>query len=185
MPAPAVAPGCAPSHLCQRLLQIGFDVVDVFDADGQAHHVVRHAGFLHFFGGELAVRGGGGVAGEAFAVAYVDQARDQFQGVLKARAAVAATLYAEGEDAGRSPAQILLRQRVFGVIGQAGVFHPADFGMVLEILRHGQRVGADALHAQGQGFDALQDEKAVEGRDGRAGIAQRHDAGAADEGGGA
>jgi hypothetical protein len=48
----------------QRLLEIGLDVVDVLDADRQPHHVFRHAGLLRVPPGELAVRGGGRVAGQ-------------------------------------------------------------------------------------------------------------------------
>jgi len=32
------------------LLEIGKDVVDVFDADGQAHHVLAHTGTREFLG---------------------------------------------------------------------------------------------------------------------------------------
>ena len=42
-----------------------------------------------------------------------------------------------------------------------------------------------ARHAQFKRFQTLQDEESVERADGRAGIAQRHDAGAGDEGGSA
>lgn len=52
------------SHLRQRLLQIGHQIVDVLDANGQANHVGTHASFFHLVGVELAVGGGGGVAGE-------------------------------------------------------------------------------------------------------------------------
>jgi hypothetical protein len=43
-------------------------------------------------------------------------------------------------------------------------------------------VGADAVHAQRQRLQALQNQEAVERRDGCAHVAQRHDARATDEG---
>jgi len=48
----------------QRLLQVGDDVVDVLDADRQAHHVGRYAGLGQFRRRQLAVGGRGRVAGE-------------------------------------------------------------------------------------------------------------------------
>jgi hypothetical protein len=54
--------------------------------------------------------------------------------------------------------------------------------VLLQVLGQRQGVVADAVHAQGQGFDALQDLEGVEGRDGRAGVAQRHHARPADVG---
>ena len=68
------------------------------------------------------------------------------------------------------------------VVGQAGVADPGDLGVLLQVLRHLQGVVADALHAQRQGLDALQDLPRVEGRQRRARVAQRHDARAADVG---
>lgn len=48
----------------QSLLQIGQQVVDMFDADRQAHHVFAHARLCQFFGIKLAVGGAGGVGGQ-------------------------------------------------------------------------------------------------------------------------
>ena len=57
--------------------------------------------------------------------------------------------------------------------------------MALQELGDLQRVVADAVHAQRQGLDALQDQEGVERADRGAHVAQRHDAGAADVGSGA
>ena len=71
------------------------------------------------------------------------------------------------------------------VVGQAGVIDPADLRVLLQELGNLQRVVADAVHAQSQRFDALQNQERVEGRNRRAHVAQRHDAGTADVGSGA
>lgn len=60
----------------QRLLQIGPQIVDVLYADGQAHHVLGHAGQLQFRGRQLPVGGGRRMAGERLGVTDVDQARE-------------------------------------------------------------------------------------------------------------
>ncbi len=157
----------------------------MLDADRQSHHVFGDAGLLHFLGAELAVGGGRRVAGEALGVADVHQARDQLQRILEAPAAGHAAFDAEGEDARGTAAHVFPDQGVVGMVGQAGVVDPLHLGMALEEVRHRQGVVADAVHAQRQGFDALQDQEGIEGRDRRAGVAQRHHAGTADVGRGA
>ena len=57
--------------------------------------------------------------------------------------------------------------------------------MTLQEIGNLQRVVTDAVHAQCQGFDALQNQEGIERRNRRTHIAQRHDAGTADVGSGA
>ena len=122
-------------------------------------------------------------------VADVDQAREQPERVEEARAGGTrigvAALEAEAQDARGPPAHLALRQGVVRVVGQPGIAHPLDLGMALQELRQRQAVLAGAVHAQRQGFDALQRQPGVERRNGRAHVAQRHNAGAANVGGGA
>mmetsp|Transcript_5968 Transcript_5968/g.23715 ORF Transcript_5968/g.23715 Transcript_5968/m.23715 type:complete len:341 (+) Transcript_5968:5957-6979(+) len=68
------------------------------------------------------------------------------------------------------------------VVLQAGVVDPADLWVVLEVLGHRGGVVADAVQPQRQRLDALQDLEGIEGRQRRTGVAQRHDAGAANVG---
>ena len=98
------------SHLRQGLVQIGQQIVDVLDTDRQAHGFLAHAGLLQLFGIELAVGGGRRVRGQRLGVADVDQAREQLQRVLEARAGLAAALHAKREQAGRLAAQVLAHQ---------------------------------------------------------------------------
>eukprot|EP01038_Epipyxis_sp_PR26KG_P002160 gene2161-biopygen1589 len=67
-----------------------------------------------------------------------------------------------------------------GVVLETRVVDPAHLRVLPQVARDGQRALADAVHAQRQRFDALQDQEGVERREGRPGVAQRHDAGAAD-----
>ncbi len=88
------------------------------------------------------------------------------------------------EHAGGLARKVLLHQRVVRVVLQAGVVDPArPSGAACRWRATVKRVVADAIHAQRQGLDALQDQEGVERRDRRAGVAQRHDARAADVGG--
>ena len=125
------------------------------------------------------MRGRGRVAGQRFVVADVDQSGEQLQGVLEASpglATAALTLDAEGKHAGSAAAHIFLHQGVIGVIGQTGVVDPRDLGVILEELRHFHRVLADAVHAQRQGFQPLQDHEGIERGERRAHVSERHDA---------
>ena len=65
---------------------------------------------------------------------------------------------------------------------QRRVADPRHFRVRLQVLRHLERVVIDAVHAQRQRFNALQNQKGVERRQRRAGIAQRHHAGTANVG---
>ena len=71
-----------------------------------------------------------------------------------------------------------LHERMILVRGQAGVVHPGDLVVLLQVLGNGQRVLAVLGHAQRQRLDAGDDEEGVEGRHGGAQIAQaQHAAG--------
>uniref|UniRef100_A0A0N4ZJU5 NAD-specific glutamate dehydrogenase n=1 Tax=Parastrongyloides trichosuri TaxID=131310 RepID=A0A0N4ZJU5_PARTI len=171
----------------QRLLQIGDQVVDVLDADGQAHRVLGHARLLQFVRRQLAVGGRGRVADQRLGVADVDQTGEDLHRVLEAGARLAAAPLFNGSDAkgqqtGRLAAEVLLNQRVGRMVFQSGVVDPFHLGVGLQPLGDGGRVLDVTVHAQGQGLQPLQDQEAVERRQRRAGVAQRHHARAADEG---
>lgn len=63
----------------QRLLQICLQVIDMLDANRQAHHVLRDAGFGQFGRIELAVGGRCRMGRQRFGVADIHQPREQLQ----------------------------------------------------------------------------------------------------------
>ncbi len=67
----------------QRLGQIGEDIVDMLDADGQTHHVSRHTGPGQLFVIQLPVSGGCRMTGQRFGVADVHQPQNQPQRMMK------------------------------------------------------------------------------------------------------
>ena len=73
------------SDLVECLRQVGLQVIDVLDADRQAHHAFAHTGLGQFFGVELAVGGGCWVRGQRLRVANVDEAREELQSIQEAR----------------------------------------------------------------------------------------------------
>ena len=152
----------------------------MLDADGEPDHLRRHAHTGLFGLGELPVRGGGRMASQGFGVADVHQPLEELERVVELHARLEATLHPKREDAGGAAAHVALREIVVAVSRQAGVAHPFHLGVILEVLRGRQGVVAVALHAQIERFDALHHEEGVERRNGGAGVAQRHRAGAAD-----
>ena len=65
---------------------------------------------------------------------------------------------------------------------QTCVVHPRHLGMVFQVLRHFDGVFANAVHAQRQGLDALQDLEGVHGGQGCPHVAQGHHTGTGDVG---
>jgi hypothetical protein len=69
------------------------------------------------------------------------------------------------------------------MVGKPSVVDPRHLGVLAQVGGNLVGVAADAVHAQRQRLETLQDQEAVHRRDGCAHVAQRHDARAADEGG--
>src|SRR5690606_6750690 len=87
------------SGLGEGLFDIGNDVIDMLDADRDAHQVFRYAGLFQLFGRKLAMGGGGRVAGQRLGVTDIDEAQDHLQRIDEAPAGFLAALDAKGEDA--------------------------------------------------------------------------------------
>src|SRR5690554_6408589 len=166
----------------QGLGDVGNDVFNVFNTDRQPHQVFAHTGTLQLVCVELAVGSGGRVASQGLGIADVHQAQDQIQGVDELRAGLAATLDAEAQNAGGLAATDLVAGGLIGAVGQAGVVYPLNGRMILQELGNLLGVVAVTFHTQGQGFQALHDQERVERRQGRAGVTQRHDTAAAEQG---
>ena len=60
------------------------------------------------------------------------------------------------------------------VLLQARVINPFHLRVGIKVARHSKRIATVPFHSQGQSFQPLQGEKAIERRDGRAHVAQRH-----------
>ena len=111
--------------------------------------------------------------------ARVGDVRDdgrQFQAVHEAGGGGAAALDAEGDHAAGAVGQVLLREGMGGVAGEAGIVDPGDAGVPLQVLRDGEGVAAMARHAQMQGFEAQVEDVGGEGVLLRADVAHELDA---------
>ena len=89
-------------------------------------------------------------------IADVGEMRKYFQRLDETLAGGAVAVDGEGEYCAAAPGQEFFRQGVIGVLGQFGVGHRLDRGMLHQELDHLARVLDMALHPQRQGLDTLQ-----------------------------
>ena len=82
---------------CQRLIQIGDDVVDVLDADRQAHVAGRHAAGELIGRAQLRVRGAGRMDGQGARIADVGHVVEELERIDEARARLAPLLELEAD----------------------------------------------------------------------------------------
>ena len=138
--------------LLQRLLDVGDDVVHVFDADGEADEVGSDAGLAELLVGELTMGVAGWMEDTAAGIGYVGDDADELQTVHKADGILARSLQSEGNNAARAVWQVLLAEDVIGVVGQAAVVDPRH--LIVPLKPFGYRLGifAMAFHAQVEGF---------------------------------
>ena len=154
-------------------------------ADGQADGVLVDLLLGQFGVVQLAVGGGSRVDDQALHVGHVGQQGEDLQVVDELEGFLAAALDIKGKDGGAAVGEILLIQRVVGVIGQGRMVDLLDLGMVGQERDDLLGVLDVALDAQAQSLGALQQQECVERRDGGTGIAQQNGADVGDEGGGA
>ena len=154
-------------------------------ADGQADGVLVDLLLGQFGVVQLAVGGGSRVDDQALHVGHVGQQGEDLQVVDELEGFLAAALDIKGKDGGAAVGEILLIQRVVGVVGQGRMVDLLDLGMVGQERDDFLGVLDVALDAQAQSLGALQQQECVERRDGGAGIAQQDGADVGDEGGGA
>ena len=107
-----------------RLFQIGDDVVDILDADRQAHHFGSGARLLQLLGRQLAVGRRGRMDDERARVAEIGEMREQLDVRHRLDARVIATLEAEGEDRAGALRAIFLGELMMLVAGEPGIVHP-------------------------------------------------------------
>ena len=133
--------------------------------------VRRHAGLGLLLRRHLPVRRRCRMAGERLGVAEIDQPLEQLQRVVKVLARVQPADDAERHQRARAAAEIFLRQRVIGIVGEAGVVDPGDARIVAQEFGDAARVLDVALDAQRHRLDALQQQERGQRRDHGAGRA--------------
>tara|TARA_B110000305_G_scaffold87231_1_gene98343 strand:+ start:4018 stop:4563 length:546 start_codon:yes stop_codon:yes gene_type:complete len=147
------------------LVEVGEDVVDVLDADGEADEFGLDAAGELLFGGELGVSGGGGMDRERFGVSKVGDVGEHFQRVDELGSCFGSTFDSEDHDTAAFSAEILLVLGKLGIVFETREADPLDLRVVLEMLSDREGVFAVTVHAEWKSFDALKELPRVIGRD--------------------
>lgn len=169
----------------ERLLEISNDILDILNTNRHPNQIRRDPARELLLSRKLLMRRRRRMNHERLRIAHIRQVARQLQPVDHARAdlRVLAALHAEAQHAAeRAGAEHRLRELVGRVARQPGVGDPGDFGVRLQVLGEGERVGAVPLGAQREGFEALEEKEGAEGVHARAEVAQDLDAGFDGEG---
>ena len=118
------------------------------------------------------MRGAGWVNHQAAAIAHIGQVAEDLERFYESATLCACALDVKAEHRACAFGQQLLRQHVAGVGGQHGVAHAAHQRVLGQKLHHRLRVAHVPRHAQGQGFDALQNQPSGVRAHARAKVAQ-------------
>src|SRR5277367_1916386 len=115
----------------------------------------------------------------------IHQALEQLERIVEAHPGLQAAADLEGHQRARPAAQVLLHQRIVGIVREARKIYGLDARIAAQEFGDFARVLDVPIDAQRHRFDALQQQEGVHRRKHRAHGALVHTAAAADEGGGA
>ena len=110
----------------ERLIEVGDDVVDVFDADAEPNHLWSHPGLALFFNRHLPMGSRGRMAGQRFSVTQIDETLEQLERVVELLAGLEPSLDPEGDQRAGPAAEIFLRERVIGAVRESRVVDPLN-----------------------------------------------------------
>lgn len=164
-------------HLCltccgKCLLEVGEDVVDVLDSDGEADVAFGRAGLDPLGRVKLAVGGRGRVDRQAARVADVGDIVEELQRVDEAATGVTPRGKFKADKSAKAAAQIGFSAFAGAVGLQTGIDDIGDFGAFGQPVGDLRGVRGMTVDPQRQGFKALRRKERVEGRDRGTEVAQ-------------
>ena len=143
----------------EGLVEVGDDVLDIFDANRKADETVRDADAVADFLGHGSVSHLGGKRDQGLDAAEAfRQGAELYIVEEAARGLLGAEI--EGEH-GAGSLLLTTSEIMLGVTGEARIVNLTDFGMRVEMARDGHAVGVVLEHADGKGFDATGSKEAV------------------------
>ncbi|CCC96685.1 protein of unknown function [Azospirillum baldaniorum] len=155
----------------ERAVEVFDDVLGVLQPDGQAEQVRTDVRRRLLLDRQLGVGGGVGVGDQALGVAQVVGDHHHPQVVQGAEGLFLAALQ-EDRQHGAAAGHLAADEVVLRVAGQTRIEHPLHLRVAFQELRHRQGRRALRRHTQLQRLQPLQQQPGVEGRNGRAGVAQ-------------
>ena len=102
------------------------------------------------------------MAGERLGVAHIDQPLEQLERVVERLSSFQPAGYPESQQRAGAAAEIFLRQRVIGIVGEAGIIDPGDARIAAQEFGDAARILDVALDTQRHGLDALQQQEGRE-----------------------
>jgi hypothetical protein len=125
----------------QHLVDVGDDILNVLDADGQSDSFGANTRFELDFWRQLAMGRRSGMARERLGITNIDKAGDQAKRVIEHLARLDPSFNAKGEERWRFASQILERECPVGIALESGVIDPGHariggkkFGDSLRVL---------------------------------------------------
>ena len=115
------------------MIQVGDDVIGIFDSDGQTDHVSRNTRSNEVFVAQLRVGRAGRMDDQRFRIGNIRKQREQFQLVDPLDAGLLAALDAESEDRAGAFREVFVRKRLVFAIRQFRIIHPGNFRVVRQI----------------------------------------------------
>ena len=122
------------SDLIQSLLQVGDDVVNIFNAYGHSDKVGLYAAVFKLLVGKLTMGGACGMQSAGAGVGNMDDELCQLKSVHELHCLFSAALYAEGDNAAASAGHILLCSFIILAALKTGIVDPFDLVVLFKIL---------------------------------------------------
>ncbi len=162
------------NDLClgKGLVEVGEDVVDMLNADGEADKFWADTTGELLLGGELRMGRGGRVNRQRLGVTKVGNVGEQLERVDKLCSRFCSTFNSKDNNASTFTAEVFLVFGEFRIVLEPGEADPFDAGVTLEMFGDCEGVFAVAFHAERQGFDALEKLPGIVGRDAGSEVAE-------------
>src|SRR5438309_12037483 len=131
------------SHFRERAVEVGDDVVGVFDANGETQRALVDPESRTLLRRDAAVRRDRRVQHLAEEIAEGGRGRSQLERIEEAeRGCLRRVLEIERDDPAEETAELTLRQLVLRMVGETGIADARDLRMRREMRRHAQRAFA-------------------------------------------
>ena len=149
------------SHFLHRLPEVGDDVFDRLDADGEADEVGCHACLAQLFVGELTVGVAGRVEDAGAGIGHVGDDADEVEVVHELDGILARALQTKSNYAAGAVGHVLLCQGMVLVGGQTGVVHPRNLGVAFQPFGDVLGILAVAWHTQVEGLQPEVEQESI------------------------
>ena len=141
--------------LCEGLIEICHDVVDILDANRQTNQFGCDPACGLLFLVELGMGCGRRVDSKGLRVPDIGKMRVQLKRLDKGLSCICPTFDAEDHHGAALTSDVFLILRVLWAVLEPGVADPLHGLMILQVSCDGESIVTVALHPEGQGFDSL------------------------------